>query len=229
MDGYAGKFCRMFWQGEKALWMTVPMEEAMQWDSVDQAVAWLRGGGCVVYPTETLYALGCLATESRACAMVARRKSRPEGKPFPLIVSGWEMVQKFFLLPEAARALARAFWPGPLTMVLACRQALAPETMDAQGRAAVRMTPHPVAAALCLGCNAPLVATSANMSGAPAPARPEEVDRAVLGEDIPLVTTRPWPAGGKPSTIVVVEHGTIRVLREGAVARAQLAAWGDVV
>ena len=55
------------------------------------------------------------------------------------------------------------------------------------------------------------------------------LDRAVLGEDIPLVTTRPWPAGGKPSTIVAVEHGTIRVLREGAVARAQLAAWGDVV
>lgn len=201
----------------------------MQWDSVDQAVAWLRRGGCVVYPTETLYALGCLATEVHACAMVTRRKSRPEGKPFPLIVSGWEMVQEFFLLPEAARPLAQAFWPGPLTLVLGCRQALAPETMDAQGRAAVRMTPHPVAAALCLGCGGPLVATSANVSGEPAPARPEEVDRAVLGEDIPLVSTRPWPTGGKPSTIVVVERGAIRVLREGAVPRTQLAVWGEVV
>jgi L-threonylcarbamoyladenylate synthase len=74
-----------------------------------------------------------------------------------------------------------------------------------------------------------LVATSANVSGEPAPARPEEVDRAVLGEDIPLVSTRPWPTGGKPSTIVVVERGAIRVLREGAVPRTQLAVWGEVV
>lgn len=198
----------------------------MRWTSVERAVAWLRADGLLVYPTETLYALGCLATSPAACQAVAQRKGRPPVKPFPVIVGDWGMVQDFFLLPEPAQRLVQCFWPGPLTVVLPCRRPLAPQAMDAAGRAAVRMTPHPVAAALAQGCAAPLVATSANRSGQPAAARPDEIDPGIVGEDAPLLDLPPWPAGGAPSTVVVVEHGRVRVLRQGAVSWAALAAAG---
>ncbi len=196
------------------------------WSSVTQAVEWLRQGGMLIYPTETLYALGCLATDVGACQAVAQRKGRPAHKPFPVIVADWEMVQEFFFLTEPLLALVRRFWPGPLTVLVSCRRPLAPLVQDSAGWAAVRMTPHPVAAALCQGVGEPLVATSANVSGQPAAARLEAVDRAVAGEDIPLLGLPPWPAGGAPSTVVALEQGQLRVVREGAISRAALAAAG---
>lgn len=185
----------------------------------EREVRALLDGGLVVYPTETFYALGCLATLHAAAERVAAVKGRPGGKPLPIIVSDWDMAGRYLRLHGVALELARAFWPGPLSVVVEVAPAVSLLARDSQGRSAVRMTPHPVAAGLCREAGAPLVSSSANLSGLPPACRPGDLDPDMLRASCALVVdARPWPAGGSPSTLVeVVQGGRVRVLREGAV------------
>lgn len=197
----------------------------VRWEDL---VADLRNGGLVVYPTETLYALGCLATLHQAVERVVAAKGRPDGKPLPLIMSDWDMIRRFARLQGVALNLARRFWPGPLSIVVPVDSAISPLARDASGRSAVRMTPHPLAVRLCREAGAPLVSSSANRSGLPAVDRPWKVDPALARQAQALVLDeQPWPAGGLPSTLVeITDEETVRVLRDGAVSREELLSWG---
>lgn len=178
----------------------------------------LLHGGVAVYPTETLYALGCRADDARACARVAALKGRPEAKPFPLIVADMDGLAAITVeLPEDVFRLAEAFWPGPLSVLVRTRDELPRHVRDADGFSSVRLSPHPTARELCRLAGPALVATSANASGQPAAARPEELDPALLsGADAALLRP-PRPGGGAPSTLVrLLGGGRMRVLRAGA-------------
>lgn len=193
------------------------------------AVAAVLAGRCLVYPTETLYALGCDAGNEQAVSRIFSLKGRDPDKPLPLILGRADMLPLVATAPQAAVLdLAARFWPGPLTLVLPALPGLPRGVVDGRGRVAVRVTPHPLAARLSGLAGRPLVATSANLSGDPAPARPERVaeELAALG----LVAGEPWPAGGPPSTIVEpTGPDTLVIHREGAVSAlalgASLAGW----
>lgn len=187
----------------------------------------LQAGGLVVYPTETFYALGCLATLHASVARVVAAKGRPDGKPLPLIISDWDMAARFVRLDEAALELARAFWPGSLSIIAGVDPAVSPLARDREGRSAVRMCPHPVAARLCLEAGAPLVSSSANLSGRPPASLPAQLDPGLLRASGALVMdAKPWPAGGMPSTLVEVVARGVRVLRRGAVSEDSIVAAG---
>lgn len=189
----------------------------LMWETEVRA---LLGGGLVVYPTETFYALGCLATLHASVERVMVAKGRPDGKPLPIIISGWDMVARYLRMSGPALDLAHAFWPGPLSIVVPVDAAVSPLARDRHGRSAVRMSPHPVAARLCLEAGAPLISSSANISGRPPVCRPGDLDPELLRASGALVMdAAPWPAGGLPSTLVeVVGGGAVRILREGAVS-----------
>lgn len=179
----------------------------------------LQAGGLVVYPTETFYALGCLATLHASVQRVVDAKGRPDGKPLPLIISDWDMALRFVRLDGIVLELARSFWPGSLSIIVEVDPAVSPLARDRNGRSAVRMCPHPVAAGLCREAGAPLVSSSANISGLPPVSRPEQLDPELLHAAGALVMdAQPWPAGGQPSTLVEVVAGGVRVLRQGAVS-----------
>lgn len=187
--------------------------------SLQTAVEAIRRGGVVIYPTETLYGLGANALLPEAAARVCRLKGRPEDKPLPLVVGSREQAGLVTELedPDFTR-LADLFWPGPLSIIVPARRGLAPQVKDAAGFSSLRWTAHATAAALCLGSGAPLIATSANLSGRPAAARPEELDPALLAEVDAAVLERPWPAGGLASTVVrLLGRGRLEILRSGAV------------
>lgn len=176
-------------------------------------------GGVVVYPTETLYALGCSAFDADAARRVARIKNRSEAKPLPLVVG--HRSQLALVTPEAGPdilRLADLFWPGPLSLLVTASPELAPLVKDHRGLVSVRVTPHPVAASLCLKAGVPLVATSANISGQPpahlalalSPALTDRVDGAWL--------KGPEPAGVAPSTVArPLGARRLEILRSGAV------------
>ncbi len=186
----------------------------------------LRRGGLVIYPTETLYALGCLATLPRAVERIFVLKGRPLDKPLPLIIADWDMAARFVRLNAAALALAREFWPGPLSIVTEVDQRISPLARDKHGRGAVRMTPHPIAQALCREAGAPLVSSSANKSGQPAVADPRNLDADLAAQAL-VIDVQPWPGGGPPSTLVeVAAAGVVRILRPGVLGRADFAAHG---
>lgn len=187
----------------------------------------LLRGGLVVYPTETFYALGCLATLHAAVERIVAVKGRPGDKPLPLIIADWSMAGRYVRLEGTALDLARRFWPGPLSIVADVDPAVSPLARDGEGRSAVRMSPHPIAARLCLEAGGPLVSSSANISGRPPVCRPADVDPELLrASGAVVVDSAPWPAGGLPSTLVAVEDGIVRVLRVGAVPARDIAVCG---
>lgn len=179
----------------------------------------LAQGGVAVFPTETLYALGCLAADLQAVRRVAAIKGRSDAKPLPLVIGS--LAQLALVTHDAGGdllALAEAFWPGPVSLLVRAHEELSPLVQDADGYTSVRVTSHPTAARLCTQLGAPLVATSANVSGRPPAARLDDLDPELIRQVDLVWRDRPWPSGGAPSTVVrFTGPGRLKVLRLGVV------------
>lgn len=176
----------------------------------------LRRGGVVAYPTETFYGLGCLARDAAAVHRLAALKGRTDGKPLPLVAGDRAQVADVAELDEAAAGLADAFWPGPLTLVLPARPEVPPEISAGTGTVGIRVSGSEIARALALAAGGPLVSTSANPAGGMPPVRPEDLDRALRARLDAVLDGGPAP-GGLPSSVVALEGGGARLVREGAV------------
>jgi len=184
---------------------------------VAAAAAIVRQGGVVAFPTETFYGLAADATSEAAVARVFEIKGRARDVAIPLIVADRTQVEACVgALPPAGVALAEAFWPGPLTLVIRAAPGLPPLLLGGGDTVAVRVSSHPVARALARAAARPITATSANRSGAEPTARPEVVLRE-LGSTIDAILDGGACAGGAPSTIVDVTGGAPRLVRAGAV------------
>ena len=184
----------------------------------------VRRGGLIIFPTETIYGLGCDATNEDAVRRVFELKAREAGKPPPLLVSGEAQLGSLVAeVPPFASELMQRFWPGALTIVLRVKphvSSLLTATNSAgDATIAVRHSAHATAQQLCERLGAPLVATSANLSGASGRAAcPQTLD------EVALVLRRRADAeidggavGGLPSTIVDCSGATPKVLRQGAI------------
>lgn len=184
--------------------------------AVARAVEVLRHGGLLIYPTDTLYALGGRAHDHGAVRRVREAKAREAGRALPLVAADPEQAQRLCAAwPEAARRLAERFWPGPLTLVLPAAAGLPPELTAGETTVAVRVPGLRLTRELCAAAGA-LVSTSANRAGAPPPVTcPDAV--AAVGEAVELALD----AGpGRPvgSTIVDLASDPPRLLRAGPVA-----------
>ena len=193
----------------------------------EAALAHVAAGGLIGFPTETSWGLGADARSEVALAALRRWKGRDADKPISLLVSGEADLERLGAkLSPAARRLAGAFWPGPLTLVVRCEASFARGIAGPGGAVGLRCSPHPVAAAL--GALAlrrgvgPLTATSLNRSGEPASEKRSEAEACVRGE-FPLVAGD--DAGRAPASSVVDATGDEPVvLRRGAISEAELAA-----
>jgi L-threonylcarbamoyladenylate synthase len=202
----------------------------MEYEEFERTLAAVRDGGVVVYPTETLYALGCDACNEAAAERVVSIKGRPQGKPLPVVIGDRaQLSQVVGEWPELAQQLLEVFWPGPLSILVPAAPGLAPQVSAGTGLVSVRQTPHPLAARLSMRAKAPLIATSANRSGFPPAAHPEEVDREVAAAADAVLDIRPWPAGSAPSTLVRIRGSRLEIMREGAIGADVLSSRGFVV
>lgn len=185
---------------------------------VAKGILVLKNGGVIVFPTETAYGLGCDACLSHAVEKVAHIKGRDVWKTPPLIAADLAMVERYVVLSDRLRRLAKRFWPGPLTIVAPVKEGtdLSPLVIR-EGTVAIRVSADPTARALSRAIGAPLVATSANSSGQDTCYRLEDV-RAQLGTQLPqpdffvdgnALEVRPT------STIICEKDGEIVVIRQG--------------
>ncbi len=184
----------------------------------------IKQGKCLIYPTETLYAIGGSAFDQGVADEIVRIKGRPADKPLPVIVGSMEQLDMVTgWVSKALVHLARNFWPGPLSILVRAGKKLPHQLHDERGFTSVRWTAHPIASRLCLESGVPLIATSANASGKPGAGKPQELDPSLVGRVALAVLDKPWPSGGLPSTVVRC-MGTDRVciLRQGAVTAAAL-------
>jgi L-threonylcarbamoyladenylate synthase len=186
----------------------------------------LRADKLLAYPTETVYGLGSAPTPA-AVASLSRLKGRPEGKPFLLLISGRRMAEEWGLVfNPSATALSDAFWPGPLTLVLPGGEGRLPDELRGkEGGIAVRHTSHRGIARLVGSLGEPLTSTSANRPGGPpAPGAdrlvelfgPEERNGELLVLDGGVLGNVP------PSTLVDCTTAVPKLVREGAIPRAEL-------
>lgn len=193
-------------------------------EGVAAARAVLEAGGVVAIPTDTVYGLAVRADDDDAVRKLFRLKRRPDGNPLPILLGDPEdLPQVADDVPEPARVLAEAFWPGPLTLVLPKSAAISDVVTAGEPTVGLRVPDHPVARALLRACDFVLAVTSANLSAASPAKEPDDVRRVFSGR-IELILRAQRCRGGVASTVVGFEDGQARVLRAGPVTWAQIQA-----
>jgi L-threonylcarbamoyladenylate synthase len=194
--------------------------------AIPQVVKHLGKGGLLAYPTETVYGLGSRALQADVAALAAL-KGRSARKPFLLLISDRAMAEAQGLAFNAsADALARAFWPGPLTLVLPGGSGRLPDLLRGpDGGIAVRWTSHQAIAELVAALGAPLTSTSANLPGQPPGAGAAAIARdfAPAVESGQLLVLDGGVLGNRPpSTVVDCTRPRAQIVREGTLSLHEL-------
>jgi L-threonylcarbamoyladenylate synthase len=192
-------------------------------EGIDAAVMALAAGDIVGIPTETVYGLAADATNGLAVARIYAAKGRPSFNPLISHVANLEEAERYGVFNEAARKLAHAFWPGPLTLVVPYRQNSGVSDLARAGlpTIALRVPAHPVALALLQRFGRPLAAPSANVSGRISPTTAADVAHD-LGDAVAIVLDGGPCEVGVESTVVRCTGDNILQLRPGGVTRESL-------
>ncbi len=189
---------------------------------VERAVALLRSGGVVVFPTDTLYGLGAHVLQERAVERVFRIKGRRENLALPLLLPEVAELRRVAVdIPPLGWCLAHRFWPGALTLVVRRAPVVPLRVTGGKETVAVRLPSHPVPRELARRLGAPITGTSANLSGTPSPTTAEAV-RAALGDQVDLIIDGGPCHDGVPSTVLDLTGEVPRILRQGPVSMAAL-------
>lgn len=191
--------------------------------SIRRAAALLRAGELVAFPTETVYGLGADALNGEAAARIFAAKGRPADNPLIAHIAGESGLAGLIALEPCAcaRALMRAFWPGPMTLIFPKSPRVPREVTAGLDTVAVRMPSHPVARALISAAQTPIAAPSANRSGRPSPTTAAHVLEDMEGR-IPLILDGGPCEVGLESTVVDVTGARPRILRPGGVTLEML-------
>ena len=199
-------------------------------ESIAEAARLIVAGNPVAVPTETVYGLAADATNADAVARIYQAKGRPSFNPLIVHVPDLAAAQRIGDFSEEALALARRYWPGPLTLVVPLRRHAAIASLVTAGlpSIALRVPNHPAMESLLVASGRPLAAPSANASGSISPTRAHHVLKS-LGGRIPLIIDAGATERGIESTIVAASGGPLRLLRRGPIEVDAEAATGGAI
>ncbi len=183
-------------------------------DKISEAASVIRGGGLVIFPTDTVYGLGADARNKEAVGKVYQVKKRPQNKPLIIQVGDVGQIHSLVAaVPRQASVLIEKFWPGALTLVF--------KRKDSSQTVALRMPDNRIALSLMKRAEAPLTSPSANLSGKPSPSRIEEIDEELVRK-VDLVIDGGKTKIGVASTILDLTTFPPKVLREGAIPTREI-------
>jgi tRNA threonylcarbamoyl adenosine modification protein (Sua5/YciO/YrdC/YwlC family) len=189
---------------------------------IASAVSALKGGRLVVLPTDTVYGIGADAFDGSAVAALLAAKGRGRDMPVPVLVGSWHTIDGLvYSVPDAARELIQAFWPGALSLVVRQAPSLQWDLGDAHGTVMLRMPLHPIAIELLREVG-PMAVSSANISGRPAAVTAADA-RDQLGDLVEVYLEGGPSAQQAASTIVDLTGPHPQVLRQGPVTAAAIA------
>src|SRR5947209_2908701 len=189
---------------------------------ITSAVGALKSGRLVVMPTDTVYGIGADAFDSTAVAALLAAKGRGRDMPVGVLVGSWHTIEGLvYTMPDGARELIRAFWPGALSLVVTQAPSLQWDLGDARGTVMLRMPLHPVAIDLLREVG-PMAVSSANISGRP-PAVDADEARSQLGDLVDVYLDAGPSQQQAASTIVDLTGATPRILRAGPVSAERIA------
>jgi len=187
-----------------------------------EAVAVLKGGGLVAYPSDTVYGLGAAASDQRAVERVFAVKDRDTEKALSLLLADAAGLALLCSeVPFLARVLAERYWPGPLTLVLRRSPDFLSAALGGGDTVAVRVPDHPFLRDVIRTLGEPITGTSANRSGQPACRSAQQVEQE-LGDAVDLIIDGGPSGAGSESTVVSLTGSLPTVLREGVIPRADV-------
>jgi L-threonylcarbamoyladenylate synthase len=189
---------------------------------IRSAAAILKKGGIIVYPTETVYGIGCDPLREEAVERIRRLKQRVSSKAMLLLADSLEMVENMAgSLDPLAHRLGEHFWPGPVTMILKSKKILPRYLYGSSGGVAFRVTSHRLAASIIHEFGRPIISTSANIAGQPPVVNFKQAQEE-FGKNADIVIENPELLSGEPSAVIDITSGRIEIIRPGAIDFAEV-------
>lgn len=186
-------------------------------EEIERVVEFLNDGQVIAYPTETIYGLGADVLNRKAVKKIYDLKSRDYGLPVSILIADLKMLREIVAdVPEGALALMRKFWPGPLTILFPASDVIPKGLVTNTGKVGIRISSHPVAAAIVEGFGRPITTTSANLSGFPPSLSVKHVQK-YFGDKLPCIVDGGECEPSRGSTVVDMAEETMRIVRDGAI------------
>jgi len=182
--------------------------------NIQKTAKMVKNGGLVVYPTDTVYGLGCDPFNIRAVKRVFKVKGERKEKPLPILASDIKCIEKIAHISERARKIAAKHWPGPLTLVVLKKPVLPDIVTSELASVGVRIPNHTIAVQLINLCDGLLVGTSANKTGKKPPTTAQEATKQ-LGREVDIVLDGGPTPLGQESSIVDLTSEKPKMLRAG--------------
>lgn len=201
--------------------LSVMSDESISF-AIPRAKEVILGGGLVVFPTETVYGLGADATNMHAAEKIYRAKARPSDNPLIIHIASPEDAEEYTYTCETYYALARAFMPGPLTVILPAKDTIPLTTRGGLETVAVRCPSNEVARALISACGVPIAAPSANLSGSPSPTVIKHVIDDMKGRCDMILDGGDCEFGLESTIVQILDDQSLRVLRPGKITPEDL-------
>ena len=183
---------------------------------IEKAINILKKGGLVIYPTDTVYGLGCNPLNEDAVKRIYEVKERKD-KPLPILVSSIEAAKTIAYVDAKAERVIKHFWPGPLTIILRAKPIIPTIVTLGTGKVGVRMPNHTIPLLLAKGIGGFIIGTSANISGHSAPRTAEEAINQLGNKNIDLIIDSGPTPGGTPSTVIDMTYQPPIVIRKGPI------------
>lgn len=188
-------------------------------EGIEKALESIKRGGIVVFPTDTVYGIGCDPFNSQSVKKIFEIKGRPRSKPLPVLGASMKEISKIAVFDKISKKIAEKFWPGPLTLILKVKDEKITKSLCLEDKIAVRVPDSPCITDLLKGCKL-IVGTSANISGQKPFYDSKEITGKLEGYDIML-------DGGKipnptESTIVEVVQTQVRIIRSGKITEEEV-------
>ena len=188
-------------------------------EGIEKASKIINQGGIVVFPTDTVYGIGCDPYNKDSVRKIYEIKSRKISKPFPVLVYSKDIAERIAFFDEFTKKIVERFWPGPLTIILKLTDENLKESLNVTNKIAIRVPNHKCTLELLKKCNF-LVGTSANISGHSSFTNPDECFNNFRKYDIfvdgGIITSK------SESTIIEIENEEIKIIREGSLSHEEI-------
>ena len=199
--------------------MLVIMKVNCQDKGIKKAVEIIENGGVIIFPTDTVYGIGCNPYDTNAVKKIYEIKSREKIKSLPVLASSIQIVKQISIIDEFTEKIVKKYWPGPLTLILKLKDKNLKKSLKLEDKIAVRIPNSECTLKLLNKCNL-LVGTSANISGNSSFTNPQECMKNVKNYDV-FVDGGTITSKGE-STIIEIENEKIHIIREGALKKEDI-------
>jgi len=188
-------------------------------EGIEKATKSIRSGGVVVFPTDTVYGIGCNPYDNKAVEKIYKIKNRESQKLLPLLGYSLDELEKIAVFTTEMKKIIEKFWPGPITLIVELKDDKIKQSMKLKDRIAVRIPKNECALSLLKECRI-IIGTSANISGSKSFTDPDDCEKNLVGYDI-LVDGGKIP-GGDESTIIEFYGNKLKILRKGSISEEEI-------